>query len=94
MGSPESHSDNHKQYRASSIERVRHCCRLFRDYEDGEKGLDHNELFGLMTSLIDIETGSGLFLSIMSKYPAFYDHLEKWRFDVQYCIQKWYGPQR
>ena len=94
VGSPESHSDNHKQYRASSIERVRHCCRLFRDYEDGEKGLDHNELFGLMTSLIDIETGSGLFLSIMSKYPAFYDHLEKWRFDVQYCIQKGYGPQR
>lgn len=94
VGSSEIHSDNHKQYRASSIERVRHCCRLFREYEDGEKGLDHNELFGLMNSLIGIETGSSLFLSIMLKYPEFYDHLEKWRFDVQYCIQKGYSPQR
>ena len=94
VGSPESHSDNHKQYRSSDIKNVRHCCRLFREYEIGENGLDHDELFGLMTSLIGIETGSSVFLSIMSKYPKLYDHLEKWRFDVQYCIQKGYSPQR
>lgn len=94
VGSSESHSDNHKQHRSSSIKSVRHCCRLFREYESGEKGLDHDELFGLMTSLIGIETGNSLFFSIMSKYPEFYDHLEKWRFDVQYCIQKEYAPQR
>lgn len=94
VGSLESHSDNHKQYRSSSIKKVRHCCRLFREYESGEKGLDHDELFGLMNSLIAIETGSSLFLSIMSKYPEFYDHLEKWRLDVQYCIQKEYRPQQ
>lgn len=94
MDSPESHSDNHKQYRSSSIENIRCCCRLFREYESGEKGLDHDELFGLMTSLIGIETGSGLFLSTMKKYPELYDHLEKWQFDVQYCIEKEYMPQR
>ncbi len=94
VDSSESHSDNHKQYRSSNIKNVRHCCRLFREYENGEKGLDHDELFGLMNSLISIETGGGLFLSIMSKYPEFYDHLEKWRFDVQYCVQKEYSPQR
>ncbi len=94
VGSTESHSDNHKQYRSSSIEKVRHCCRLFRAYESGERCLNHDESFGLLNSLIHIETGSDLFLSIMSKYPEFYDHLEKWRFDVQYNMQKGYRPQR
>ena len=94
VGSSESHSDNHKQYRASSVENIRCCCRLFRVYESGEKALDHDELFGLMTSLIDIETGKDLFLSIMSKYPEFYDHLEKWQLDTKYCIDEEYKPQR
>lgn len=94
VGSSESHSDNHKQFRSSSIEKVRHYCRLFRGYENGEEVLNHNELFGLMTALIGIETGGDLFLSIMSKYPESYDHLEKWRLDVQYSIEKEYKPQR
>lgn len=94
VGSPESHSDNHKQFRSSSIEKVRHYCRLFRGYESGEEVLNHDELFGLMTSLIDIETGKDLFLSIMSKYPEFYDHLEKWQLDAEYSIKKEYKPQR
>lgn len=93
VDSSESHSDNHKQYRSSAIKDVRRCCRLFREYEIGEKKLNHDELFGLLNSLIGIETGSSLFLSIMSKYPEYYDRFEKWRFDVQYCIQKWYRPK-
>ena len=94
VGSLESHSDNHKQYRSSSIKKVRHCCRLFREYESGERCLVHKESFGILNSLIYIETGGDLFLAIMSKYPEFYDHLEKWKFDVQYNIQKGYRPQR
>lgn len=82
----------------SSIDRpassIRHCCRLFREYENGEKSLDHDELFGLVTSLIAVETGRDLFFSIMSKYPEFYDSVEKWRLDVQYCVQKEYSPKR
>ena len=93
-GSVENRSDNHKSYRSSSIKKVSQCCRLFREYESGEKGLDHDELFGLMTSLIGIETGGDLFLSIMSKYPESYDHLEKWQLDVQYSTKKEYKPQR
>lgn len=94
VGSTESHSDNHNQFRLSSIEKVRHYCRLFRGYESGEEVLNHDELFGLMTSLIGIETGGDLFLSIMSKSPESYDHLKKWRLDVRYCIQQGYKPRQ
>lgn len=94
VDSTEIHSVNHKQYRSSSIESIRHCCRLFREYENGEKSLDHDELFGLVTSLIAVETGRDLFFSIMSKHPEFYDSVEKWRLDVQYCVQKEYSPKR
>jgi len=94
VGSAESHSDNHKQYRSSFIEDVCRCCCLFREYERGERGLGHHELFGLMCSLIYIETGINLFLSTMSRHPEFYDHLEKWQSDVKYCTQNKYKPQR
>lgn len=92
--STENHSDNHKQYRSSIIDNIRCFCRLFRELENGERKLKHHELFGIMTSLINVETGSNLFTTILSKYPELYDKPEKWKDDVQYCSMQDYRPQK
>ncbi|WP_161846192.1 hypothetical protein [Pseudoflavonifractor sp. 524-17] len=83
VGSSESHSDNHKQYRSSTIKSIRQCCLLYREFEDGERGLQHNESFHLLCNLIFVESGSSRFINIMSKYPELYDKAWKWVIDVK-----------
>ena len=85
---------NHKQYRSYILKKIPVHCRLFREFESGEKYLPHLELFGLLNSLINVESGADLFLSTLSKYPEFYDKLEKWKSDVRYNIANQYRPQR
>lgn len=92
--STEKLSANHKPYRSNVIPEIRRNCKLFREFESGEKGLCHDELFGLMCSLINIETGVDMFISTLSKYPEFYDKLEKWKTDVQYSTMQNYYPRR
>lgn len=83
VGSSESHSDNHRQYRSSIFKSIRQCCLLYREFEDGERGLHHNESYHLLCNLIFVESGSSRFINIMSKYPELYDRLEKWANDVK-----------
>lgn len=60
---------NHLDYRASDLAKLRNTCKLFREFESGERRLHHMELFGLATSLSEIETGNRLFLDIVSAPP-------------------------
>ncbi|SEJ71438.1 hypothetical protein SAMN05660742_114106 [Propionispira arboris] len=72
-------SINHKSYRSADIKDINQKCELFKEFESGKRRLHHKELYGILTNLLQVETGSQRFVSILSKNPAFYsDNKEIW----------------
>ena len=87
-------ADNyHREYRSSVLNNVRKHCRLFCEFENG-KELHHNELFGLLTALVNVESGPSVFNRILSTYPMYHDKLDKWKSDVKYCVANEYLPMQ
>ncbi len=87
-------SRNHRLYRSSVLDEIPNVCQLFCEFCNGERHLDRAELFGLMNNLINVESGYKLFWSTLSRYPQYYDKVEKWEVDGQYSIDQGYLPQR
>ena len=85
---------NHKPYRSSVLDEMRDGCRLCHDFYVG-KDMRHDELFGIATNIIHIETGINEFIRIQSTYPEIYDRERrgKWTKDVFYMKQLNYKPQ-
>lgn len=83
---------NHAEYRSDLLHKFEYKCNLFKEFTSGCRRLHHNELFGLSTNLIHIETGTNLFLNTYSKY---YDSskLDKWKFYLKYTKSQNYNPQ-
>lgn len=87
---------NHKQYRSGVLQEMDRKCKLFHDFVTGKRKLDHHELFGIATNLIQIETGTKYFMGIRSGYPELYiddAKNEKWRSHLSYMEQNDYYPQ-
>ena len=61
-----------------------------------ERDMEHEELFGILTNLIQVETGVRTFQEIQQKYPEFYDadRKEKWNHDAAYSSMQEYKPKR
>jgi hypothetical protein len=86
---------NHKPYRSSVITDMNQKCQLFREFESGKRRLHHEELYGIATNLLCVETGFHRFISILSKNSNFYsDHKESWeQRHLPYMKQHDYRPQ-
>ncbi len=86
---------NHKPYRSLDIKDINQKCELFNEFEFGKRRLHHNELYGILTNLLQVETGSQRFASILLKYPDFYsDNKETWvSRHIPYMKQHDYQPQ-
>jgi len=91
---PKIEQKNHKMYRSSVLSDMKEC-KLFNEYKDGSRDLEHSELFGLLTNLIQVETGGDYFNKIQLRYPEIYDlnRREKWKRDTAYLKQQNYHPQ-
>ena len=77
-----------KPYRSNVLDEMYSCCQLFRDYHDGEREIDHGELFGLITNMIQVEGGLNHFLKICAKYPEHHknrDPVSKWKSQAKFC---------
>ena len=81
-------------YRSSSLMDIIGRCRLFQEFESGERWLNHNELFGISTNLIHVEKGDTSFMNILSKYPDYYDHpkQDKFKYYLKYNKETEYKP--
>ncbi len=93
---PGEKNKNHKQYRSGVLKEMDVKCKLFHEFVTGKRKLNHDELFGIATNLIQIETGTKYFMGIRSEYPELYtddDKNEKWRSDLSYMEQNDYYPQ-
>lgn len=83
---PERKPKNHKEYRSGVLQDMNKC-RLFYDFSVGSRKLTHDELFGIATNLIQVETGIKYFVKKISEYPELYpDDVknEKWKTDISY----------
>lgn len=85
---------NHRSYRASLLPDISKGCRLFNEFENGTRDMEHLELFGILTNLLHVETGLTMFRNIMSRYPEIYDkdRLKRWADDSQYLKNHDYKP--
>lgn len=86
---------NHNQYRSKILTEINRKCRLFNEFENGEKKLSHDELYGIATNLVQIDAGADRFLEIRSGKADFYDleKTDKWKYDLKYMKQNDYKPQ-
>ena len=60
---------NHSPYRSSVLDEMREQCQLLSEFETRERQLHHMELFGLVSNLVQIETGTKLFLDVVGQSP-------------------------
>lgn len=86
---------NHKKYRSQDLKKIHQKCQLFREFETGKRDMTHDELFGLATNLLQVETGIRKFKEIQVEHPEFYDseRREKWERHLFYMDQEEYKPQ-
>lgn len=79
----EKHHKKRKTERSDLLPELSNCCQLFREFETGEKWLEHDELFGLSTNIIHAESGIDIFKKILAKYPDYYDTTKQQQFDYK-----------
>lgn len=87
---------NHQEYRSIVLEEMECKCQLFNEFRTGKRDMSHNELFGLATNLIAVETGYQKFKDIQSDYPTLYDaeRCQKWESILSYIKQQSYKPMQ
>lgn len=85
---------NHGAYRSSVLSDMSRGCKLFKEFETGERDMSHDELFGLTTNLKQVESGIQRFKEIQAEHPEFYDdeRREKWERHLSYIRQQEYKP--
>lgn len=90
------HSKGHNWSNSKVLNDIRCRCQLYREFEAGVRKLHHDELFGLSTNIIYVETGGSSFKNILSRYPDYYDPLkqERWEFYLKYNKDSNYYPKQ
>jgi hypothetical protein len=68
----------HRSYRSSVLGEIGAMCRLFREFEAGERRIPHSELFGIATNLVQVELGESRFKELLREL-AYYDQEQKYQ---------------
>ena len=85
----------HYSYRSSDLGTISTKCQLFQEFLTGSRRLEHVELFGLATNLVDVDTGVALLKNTLKKYSYYDDRPEKyrkWDQDLRYIRGYGYKP--
>ncbi|MBE6844323.1 MAG: hypothetical protein E7508_01230 [Ruminococcus sp.] len=82
-------------FRSNVLKNMESKCILYNEFVSGERRLHHKELFGLANSLINIESGSSVFIKTMSEQSDYYDNnkINKWVYYLNYNKNSNYKPQ-
>jgi hypothetical protein len=81
----------HLPNRSSDLNKIGSVCNLFKEFEDGKRRLNQDELFGLATNLIQFESGSTSFMDIIRTHSYFDDNIKKyadWSYYLNYMKKK------
>lgn len=93
---PDEKSKNHKRYRSGVLQDMHKQCKLLDDFVTGKRKLCHDELFGIATNLIQVETGIKYFMKKRLQYQNLYtddSKNEKWKNHLSYIVQNGYYPE-
>jgi len=78
---------NFSSYRSKELQNLSSYCKLYQDFQSGERILSENELLGLSTNIVQIRGGAARFKNTLSENPYFSDDREKfnaWEFYLSY----------
>lgn len=92
---PGEKSQNHKKYRSGVLQDMNKC-RLFHEFASGDRKLSHDELFGIATNLINVESGKDYFINKRIEYPELYSDdvkNKKWELHLSYMKENNYYPE-
>lgn len=89
------HSKGHNYVDSGALKDIHTKCQLYREFESGSRRLHHDELFGLSTNIVYVETGKSAFQDILLRYPEYYDNSkqERWKFYLKYNKESSYWPK-
>lgn len=93
---PDEKSKNHKEYRSGVLKKIEEKCRLFHDFATGNKKLSHDELFGIATNLIQVDSGIKYFKKKRLQYQNLYtddNKNKRWEDQITYMSQHGYYPE-
>lgn len=68
----------HRAYQPSVFDSMSSACQLFREFAFGTKILSHNEIFGIATNVIQIQTGEKRFREILHTHRYYDDEPQKY----------------
>jgi hypothetical protein len=72
-------SNYHLSFRSSDLKTISSSCQLFKEFTTGNRRLEHMELFGLATNLVNVETGAALFSDCLREHSYYEDRPQKYR---------------
>jgi len=85
---PKSNPRNpHRTYRSDVLKNISSKCSLFREFKTGSRILHHQELFGIATNIIQIESGETFFTDTLMANAYFDDRVKKyddWNYTLHY----------
>lgn len=84
---------NHNTCRSNVLDKLLRSCHLYREFAEDSEWLYYNELYGLATNLIHIETGKKTFLKYINNSQ--YDTYKRdWKFYLKYFKDNEYLPMK
>src|SRR5690625_2793786 len=83
-----------KQVRNFPFENLQKRCKLYREGISGDYWLYHNEMFGLMTNLLNVEGGKSKVLEIINSRKEYLEKQEEWSLMMNQIRKMNYAPTR
>ncbi|MFD2193949.1 hypothetical protein, partial [Oceanobacillus bengalensis] len=83
-----------KQVRNFPFDNLQKRCKLYRESISGEYWLYHNEMFGLMTNLINVEGGKSKIVDIINSRKKYLTKKEEWSLMMNQIKKMNYVPTR
>lgn len=92
---PDKKAKNHKRHRSGVLTFMDEKCKLMNDLSTGRRKLSHGELFGIVTNLIQVESGANYFMEKRLEHPDLYtdDKNRKWKEHLSYMSENGYYPE-
>ncbi len=83
-----------KQIRNFPFDNLENRCKLYREGISGDYWLYHNEMFGLMTNLLNVEGGRSKVVEIINSRKDYLTKNEEWSLMMNYIRKMNYVPTR
>lgn len=81
-----------KMVRNFSFDNLTSRCKFFKESISGEYWLYHNEVFGLMTNLLNIEGGKSKVIEVLNARPEYYSKKDEWQLMINQIRKLNYSP--